>query len=198
MNDGTPTSPRTPRIPLIPPDRWTAEQDAAYAVMDSSATKRLGASAHLTTAMANHPRLAAAFYTLGRHILLDSTLSDRLRELVTLRVGWRHKSGYEWYHHVRSGKRIGLTDAEIDAVKQGADAALWSPADACVLRVADQLMATSRIDDALWAEVTRHLDQQMAMDLVFTVGHYVLTAWATAAFGIEVEPGFETPEHPLE
>jgi hypothetical protein len=35
------------------------------------------------------------------------------------------------------------------------------------------------------------------MDLVFTIGNYVMLAWALAAFGVEVEPEYRSSEHAL-
>jgi alkylhydroperoxidase family enzyme len=134
---------------------------------------------------------------LGAHLLLGSTLSPRLREIVTLRVAWRYKAEYEWYQHVKIGERIGLTGEEIEATKKDIKSGIWSEADRCVLRVADQLCERSRIDDATWNELSRFLDRSQIMDLVFIVGNYVMLAWAVAAFGVEVEPELRSSEHEL-
>ena len=169
----------------------------AYAVLDSSATKSLGASANMSMTLANHPSLAKAFYTLGRHLLLDSSVPHRLRELVTLRVAIRVKSEYEWYHHVRFGKRIGLTDAEIEAIRLGAEAPNWADDERAVLRCVDDLLDRNRIEDATWRDLNRALDRRQVMDLVATIGNYVMTSWLIAGFGVAIEPGFEDADHPL-
>jgi 4-carboxymuconolactone decarboxylase len=189
---------KPPRVPPIAPEDWSPEAYEAYEVLNSSATKALGTSSNMSMTLANHPKLAKAYYALGRHLLLESTVSHRLREILTLRIGWRYKSGYEWYHHVRFGLRIGLTHEEIEAVKTGPEAAVWSPAERCVLQVTDQLCAGGAIEDAVWNELCTHLDRQQAMDLIYTIGHYVMTAWAISAFGVQIEPGFDSAEHPLE
>ena len=130
--------------------------------------------------LANYPALGKAFYTLGRHLLLESSLGDRARELATLRVAWRYKADYEWHHHVRFGQSIGLTDAEIEAVKGEPSNPIWGELDACVLSATDQLCQTGGIEDATWAELSRLLEQRQMMDLVFTVGQYVMVSWAVA------------------
>lgn len=185
------------RIPLLPPSDWGEAERDAYAVLESEATKGLGASSNMTMALVNHPRLAKAFYTLGRHLLLESTLPHRPRELVTLRVAVRTGCEYEWHHHVRFGKRLGLSDADIEAVKAGPEAAIWSDEDRAVLRLVDELFGGWKVSDATWAELAGYFDRQQLMDLVFTVGNYVMAASAAAAFGVEIEPGFESREHPL-
>jgi alkylhydroperoxidase family enzyme len=188
---------RKPRVSPLPPAQWDDEARAAFAVLDSSATREVGAASNASMALAHHPKLAKAFYTFGRHLLLESSLPDRLRELVTLRVAWHHKSGYEWYHHVRFSLRIGISDAEIEAVKEGPDAKVWNDADRSVLRLTDELNEKSKVSDATWAELTKFLDTRQIMDLVYTVGQYVMMAWAISAFEIQIEPGFDNKDHPL-
>jgi alkylhydroperoxidase family enzyme len=187
----------SPRIPPLPPSEWGDAESEAYAVMDSEATKAIGASANMTTALANHPKLAKAYYGFGRHLLLDSSLPHRPRELATLRIGYVSQCGYEWYHHVRFVKQIGFTDAEIEAVKQGADAPVWSDEDRAVLRLTDELVDTAQVSDLSWTELNRFFTRHQIMDLVFTIGHYRMLAGAASAFGVEIEPGFDSSEHPL-
>jgi 4-carboxymuconolactone decarboxylase len=186
------------RVAPLHPDRWDDAARAAYAVLDSSATKEVGAASNAAMAMAHYPKLAKSFYTLGRHILVESSLSDRLRELVTLRIGYRLKCGYEWYHHVRFAKRVGISGEEIEAVRKGPDAKVWSKADRLVLSLTDQLMDTSNVDDKTWEGLNKLLNKQQVMDLVFTVGMYVMMGWAVATFRIAIEPGFDDKDHPLE
>lgn len=188
----------SPRIPPLPVDQWPAGAHEAYGVLKSDKTAALGAASNMTMTLANYPELGKAFYTLGRHLLLESSLSDRVRELLTLRVAWRYKAEYEWAHHVRFAKRIGMTDAEIEAVKGDAANPIWSELDACVLAATDQLTGNGGIDDATWAVLARHLDRRQLMDLVYTIGQYVMVSWAVAAFGVQIEPGFRAEDHPLE
>ena len=46
--------------------------------------------------LANHPDLARRWMVFANHILAKSTLSDRDRELLILRIGFLCQSGYEW------------------------------------------------------------------------------------------------------
>ena len=185
------------RIPPLPPAEWTEEAYEALALLGPAATLEVALKSNLFMTMVNHPQLTKAFFAFGGHLLVHSTLPPRLREIVTLRVAWRYKAEYEWYQHVSMGKRIGLTDEEIEATKQDIEAGIWSEADRCVLRVADQLCEQSKIDDATWGALNQFLGRREIMDLVFTIGNYVMLAWALAAFGVEVEPEYRSSEHAL-
>jgi 4-carboxymuconolactone decarboxylase len=185
------------RIPLLPVEKWGKEEQAAFKIMESEATAATGAASNASMTLANHPKLAAATFALGRHLLLESTLPHRLRELVTLRVSWRLKSEYEWHHHVRFIKKMGVTDVEIDAVKRGSEEKNWTAEERAALRLADELCDHGKVTDATWNELCKTLDRHQMMDLVFTVGQYVMLAWSFEALQIEIEPNLIQKEHPL-
>ena len=50
-------------------------------------------------------------------------------------------------------------------------------------------MQTGDLSDASWASLTKFYDRRQMMDLIFTVGHYVMTSWALSAFGVPIEGG---------
>ena len=55
-------------------------------------------------------------------MLAGSSLPERERELVILRMGWNCRSGYEFGQHRRIGQQAGLTLEEVERVKQGPEA----------------------------------------------------------------------------
>jgi 4-carboxymuconolactone decarboxylase len=135
-----------------------------------------------------HPALTKAFLVFNNH-LFSSTLSDRDRELVTVRVAWLRRGEYEWAQHVGMARAAGLSDAEIGAISDGPEAALWDPRDAVLLRSVDEIVADRNVSDETWQRLAEHLDRQQLMDLVFTIGTYDLLAMAFNVFGVQLEPG---------
>src|SRR4029078_8092500 len=71
---------------------------------------------NLTRLLVNSPGMARAFGGIGNYIRHKSTLDPRLRELAILQVGWLEKSEYEFTHHVKIGKEVGVTDEDISAM----------------------------------------------------------------------------------
>lgn len=186
-----------PRIPPLPRAEWTEAARDIFAIMGPAEWRETGSPSALVMTMANHPPLAQAFYGFGKHLLLSSTLPDRARELVTLRVAWRHQATYEWAHHVNFAQKLGFTEAEIAGVRLGPQAAVWDAHDRDLLRAVDQLCERTQIDDETWAALARAYDRRQMMDLVFTIGQYVMLAMALGAFGVEIEDAFRTPENAL-
>jgi alkylhydroperoxidase family enzyme len=135
-----------------------------------------------------HPALTKAFLTFNTH-LFQSTLSDRVRELVTVRVGWLRRSEYEWAQHVAMARAAGISQEEIDAIGEGPGWKGWSPLEAALLRSVDEIIADRYISDETWAVLAAHFDRRQQMDLVFTIGAYDLLAMAFDTFGLELDPG---------
>jgi alkylhydroperoxidase family enzyme len=146
--------------------------------------------------LVRYPALAKAFLTFNRHLLFDSSLSGRIRELLILRVSWLRRAEYEWAQHVLAAERAGVRRDEIEAVKEGPVASVWTPFEAALCRAVDELHRDAFVSDATWEVLAANLDQRQLMDLVFTVGAYDLLAMAFNTFGLELEPGLEGFEKP--
>jgi 4-carboxymuconolactone decarboxylase len=188
-----------PRISPRPRDDWDAEVLDALSVLRRPRTateqaERAEPRASSQRSISNivgifawHPALTKGWLAFNGH-LFHSTLSERARELVTVRIAWLRQGEYEWAQHVRLAQRAGVSEEEIGAISEGPDAAVWGPLDAALLRATDELCADRYISDATWVELAKHLDRRQLMDLVFTVGAYDILAMAFNTFGIEMEP----------
>lgn len=141
--------------------------------------------------LAHHPKLMKRWWVFGAHVLQKSSLPPRERELVILRVGWLCQSGYEWGQHRVIGRKAGITDAEIERIKQGPDAAAWSPADRALLRAVDELHEDSFITDDTWKALAERYNTQQLLDLVFAVGEYHLVSMVLNATGVQLDPGID-------
>jgi alkylhydroperoxidase family enzyme len=179
------------RIGNLPREEWT---DGARDVIGfwGRPVEEAGAT-NMTLVLANHPELAIPYYTFGKHLLLTSTIAVRPRELIVLRTAWLQKCEYEWHYHVGYAVTAGLTMEEIAAIRDGWQSPVWDgkDEDRAVLRAVDELIETSRISDEAYDALSVHFDKQQMMDLVFTIGNYVMLGWAVATFGIPVEPGVD-------
>jgi len=178
-----------PRIGNVPREEWADDTREIFAWYGEPGAWDNGSSKNMTMVLANHPELAKAYYTFGTHLLRTSTVAVRPRELIVLRVAWHIKCAYEWHYHVGYALNAGLTMEEIAAVRDGPDAAVWQSQDEdrAVLRAVDDLIGVSRVADATWAELSRFFNKRQLMDLLFTIGNYVMLGWAAGSMDVPVE-----------
>ena len=66
-----------------------------------------------------NPALTKAYLHFNKYILVDYTLSARIREIAILRAAHLRESPYLWSHHIPLAQRAGLTLDEIDAIERG-------------------------------------------------------------------------------
>jgi len=139
---------------------------------------------------AHHPALARAFLAYNRYLNgRRSTLPPRVRELAILRVAWRRRCRYEWAQHVRIAAKAGVTREEIALVRAGDGGG--DGLARLVISAVDELDAHSRLSDETYQELAASFGERQLMDLVFTIGTYVLLAMAFNAFGLELDPGLD-------
>lgn len=139
--------------------------------------------------MLNHPAATKAFLGFNNHVSIKSSLSKRIRELLILRISWLRRSEYEFIQHTVLGLRAGLTDADIERLQDGPDAAGWDPVDADLVRAADELIADACISDATFARLSRSFSTEQIIDMIYAVGCYEIAAMMFKTLGAQLEPG---------
>lgn len=183
-----------PRIAPIPPEGWPESMRAALAALRPPTVRHEPAprgpddpkGLNLLGTVAHHPDAARAYHGLCGHVLFGTTLSERQRELLVLRVAARRDARYEWAQHVILGRAVGLGDDEIDAVGRGVEGG-WDPVDAALLRAVDELIDDARIADETWTALSGVLDPRQLIDVVLTVGAYDVLAMLLRTFEVQLD-----------
>ena len=116
-----------------------------------------------------------------------SGLDPMLREVAILRVGYLSKSAYEVFHHEGLGRQIGLTDAQIAAIKAGRPDSVLTPAQAAVMAFADDVIVNVRAGDATLAAARTHLSDQAVVDLILVIGLYMTVSRLLETAGVELD-----------
>ena len=184
-----------PRIAPLTLDEWGDAETAALRsyIGDAGVDRYLGGAPdaprmpNVLGTLVRHSALATRFLPYNDVLLRSGSIDPRVRELAILRVAWRTGSRYEWVQHVRLARGLDVTDAEIDAIADGATHE-WAPLEADVLAATDELLDGYRVADATWARLAAQLDTEQLMELVFVVGTYVCLAMAFQSFGIQLDP----------
>lgn len=182
-----------PRIDPLPTNKWPPEMRDAMKAMTPPAQRYSLTSEgrpsgrNIFSTLAHNPRLATAVCTLNAHLLLATSLTERQRELVILRVAALRTSSYEWAQHIFMAHDAGLSDSEIAWIAWGPDAPLWNQAEANLLRAVDELVHDGRIADQTWTVLTETLNEEQILDVIFTAGAFSTVAWMLASLDVELD-----------
>jgi len=163
----------------LPPEQWPPELE--------DIRQGLGKPLNIHNIMAHHAAFTRAWIPYRNHIVANSTLEPRHRELLILRTADNCDSDYEWEHHVVRGRKAGLSDEEIQRVKDGPEATRWSPADRLLLQAADECHCNSEISDETLQELRLHFDEQQQLDIIATVGMYMTLATIIKTYRVPME-----------
>jgi alkylhydroperoxidase family enzyme len=169
---------KKPLAPL-PPAQWPPELD--------DIRRELGNPLNIHNIMAHHAALTRAWMPYRNHIVANSSLEPKHRELLILRTARNCSTTYEWEHHVVRGRDAGLSDEEIQRVKEGPAAAQWPPAVRLLLQAADECHHNSKISDETYHELCLHFDEHQQLDIIATVGMYMTLATIIKTYGVPLE-----------
>ena len=137
--------------------------------------------------LAWHPLLLKRFALFAGVFLAESVLPARDRELLTLRSIYRAGSEYLFGHHQLSAPDAGVSAEEIAGVTGGDHN--WSPRDALLLRVADELSDGTDLPNDVWRELTSIYDEAQLVEAVMLVGFYRMVCGFIVTLRIQREEG---------
>ena len=141
---------------------------------------------NLFLTMARQRRLFRGWLFFAGRLMPGGRLPRRETELVILRVAHQRGCAYEFEHHVRLGKRAGVSAEDVKRVEAGPDEAGWTDREHALLTAADELVAQRRLDDPTWDALRGQLTEPEAVEFLLLVGHYDMLA--TFLLTLQVEP----------
>lgn len=131
----------------------------------------------------------AIFTTLGRSrglfwgwlhfagkLMPGGRLPRRETEMVILRVAWLRACDYEFSHHLRLGKRAGVTASDVERIKVGSRATGWADHEALLMRITEELITTRDLSDPSWESLRSRYDERTALEVLLLIGHYDMLA----------------------
>ena len=148
-----------------------------------------GSVPNLILAFIHHPDLLKRWFPYGMHVMKDSTLPARHRELIIMRVAWLNQSDYEWGHHARLSRAVGITDAELKLVTLGYEAEGWSDFERLLLKAVDEMKLETTIKDETYEGLSAEYSVKQMLDLIQTFGAYNIVSMSLNIFGIQLEEG---------
>lgn len=114
-------------------------------------------------------------------------LKPRYRELAILRTGIVGDSKFEYSQHLKVARMVGISDAQLNAIKGWATSDKFDDADRAVMAAADELVGRNLIEDATFAALKRHFSDEQIMELVFVIATWRMHGIVVRALHLEYD-----------
>jgi alkylhydroperoxidase family enzyme len=140
--------------------------------------------------VARNPAILDRFRTTGAYILNFGRVDPLEREILIHRTTARCGCEYEWgVHAAFFPAAVGLSREQVEAtVTGGASDPVWSPRQALLVRLADELHESSTVSADLWVELAAGWDEEQLVELLATAGFYHLVSFVANAAQVQLEP----------
>lgn len=128
--------------------------------------------AHLFSTLGHTRGLFRGWLHYSGKLMPGGKISRHETELIILRIAHQRDCAYEMDHHIRLGRRAGVTPEILDRVITGPTAAGWSERQHAILTAVDQLLDTKDLDDATWQHLAEHLSDRQLIEFCLLVSQY--------------------------
>jgi 4-carboxymuconolactone decarboxylase len=134
------------------------------------------------------PGLAQKVMEAGAHVRLNSTLSSVERELTIISVAREKDAAYEWASHVTTGRRAGLREQAIEAVRNRGDVSGLEPDERDIITFVRQLLRTNHVEQPLFDALLGRHGERWLVELAATVGQYQYISAINNTFDLQPSP----------
>ena len=137
-------------------------------------TQKSGKIANIWRLWSHSPQTLEAFMPFYK-ALMKGSLDPKLRELAYIAASTVNECAYCADAHKIMGRRAGLTDQQIQEIRDYSTSSAFSSIEKLVLRYAEELTRTARTSEELIEELKKNLSEGDIVELNLTVGVANLT-----------------------
>jgi 4-carboxymuconolactone decarboxylase len=130
------------------------------------------------------PTVAGAFLQLQASEERDTSLSDRVRQVVILAVGAAWAAEYEIYAHSAVARHCGIPDGAVHRLAAGTLPDTLGDDEKVAYRFTQQLSTSHRVDDSTFGEARKLFGERGITDIVLLAGTYYTVCGLLNAFNV--------------
>ncbi len=172
------------RVPLVPSDT----RDPVVGPIFDGIRSRGGQPLNMHRAVANSPKIFKAYVDMAISLRTAATAPRLDRELIVLRTAQLVGGEYEFAQHKPMAVSCGMSVAQLDALPQWRTSGTFTDRQRAILAYADGMASAKGVDDATFAELRKHCNDQEIVELTVTSAFYGAVAQITRALDVKLEP----------
>lgn len=159
-------------------------RDPAFAPLVERIERERGKVLNLYKMLLHSPPVAEGWLAFLTAIRQKCTLSGRDRELVIMRIAVLNGADYEFRSHVPFALKEGLTQAQIDALREGRLDA-FDARERDILAYCDSMTREIHVQDGIFQAVRPYFSERELVELTATVAAYNLVSRFLEALQID-------------
>src|SRR5215813_11290252 len=159
------------RLPLIPEERFTPEQQALVAAISAGPRGRFKMSGPFYCYL-HAPAFGELAQKLGAHCRFGTGIAPRLSEFAILATAAQWKSQYEWAAHVGIAEQKGVKPETIRALRAGRAPTKAPKDEKAIYAFIKELYRDKRVSNRSYKDVNAILGDAGTVELVGLLGYY--------------------------
>jgi AhpD family alkylhydroperoxidase len=137
-------------------------------------------------ALLHSPELTEAWFDYNNAVRFKTTLGDRIRELVIMRVAALTGCDYVWsVHAAQYAARAGVTAQQVAALRDWRKSEVFGARERALLAYVDAMTQDVAVPDAVFDGMRGHFSEREAVEVTVLVGAYNMQTRVLRALGIE-------------
>jgi AhpD family alkylhydroperoxidase len=152
---------------------------------------------HLIRTVAHtSPEVLRAWMALAWALRQNTSLGDRLRELISVRTTQLCRCEYEFSHHWEEALTVGVRAEQLDDLATWQDSPHFDDRERALLAYVDELVTGAAASDTTFARVQAEFPEPAQLvDITIVAGFYGAVSRVLNAFEVPLEDG--RPVHPV-
>jgi 4-carboxymuconolactone decarboxylase len=173
------------RVASLKPEDLSPEQKKLYDDI-AGARGRVGGPFGIWL---RQPEVADPANRFGNALRLHGKLDKRLFELMTVVVARHWGAQYEWFVHAEAGRKAGLTDDVIEALRTKRKPEFSRDDEQLVYDIVTELSESKHLSDASYKRALDFFGLDLLIELITATGFYTLVAMMLNAFDVDTPDG---------
>src|SRR5262249_41822090 len=161
------------RLPMIPPDQYTAAQRKAA---DEFLAARKAPLSGPFQPMMHSPEVMSAARAMGDYLRYHSAIGNTLSELVILITAREWSQDYEWHVHYPIALKAGIAKEIADAIADGRRPTGMSADEEIVYDFTTELQKNKRVSDPTFNRAEQRFGKKGVVDMTGISGYYTFLA----------------------
>jgi 4-carboxymuconolactone decarboxylase len=181
------------RIPLVTRDQVAEKEKPAYDAFMLSRAGRPNIGPY--SLLLHMPEMAQRLEALRTYIRDETSLPQKLQELVMISVAREMNCAFIWYAHAAAARQAGVRGDVVDSIRDTRSPANLEPDDQTVVDFTRELLQSRKVTRRTFDDATTRFGQRGVMTLTNLIACYATLAYNMNTY--ELEAPAHATEKPL-